>query len=200
MTSRPLRCLPAVLAALLVAGCGDRGYQGTVMQPVLAVPDIALAGAGGDTVSFARTGGKLTLVTFGYTSCPDVCPTTLSRWREARQALGPDTASVRFVFVSGDWRHDTPEATTRFARTFDAAFHGVTADSATLRRLLPVFQAEVGYGGPPGSANAGFAHSDFDYLVDEKGRVSLWYPFNTRPETFVGDLRRMLREHRQAKA
>jgi protein SCO1/2 len=166
------------------------------MQPALIAPDIALSAGDGAQVSFARPGGRLTLTTFGYTSCPDVCPATLSTWREVHRALGADTAHVRFVFVSGDWRHDTPESATNFAHVFDPSFVGVAGDSATIRRILPAFQAEVGYGGPPGSKTAGFAHSDFDYLVDETGRIAYWYPFRVRPEALAKDLKRMLRERK----
>lgn len=190
---RAPRAVVALVLGLALAGCGSGGYTGTAMQPALVAPDVMLAGT--DTISFARPNGKLTLLTFGYTSCPDVCPATLAHWREARRALGADTAHVRFVFVSGDWRNDTPVSTAAFARLFDPAFVGVTGDSATIRRILPAFQAEVGYGGPPGSKTAGFSHSDFDYLVDEKGRIAFWYPFTVRPEALARDLKRMLREH-----
>ncbi len=184
------------LLLLLLAGCGGGDYLGTAMQPATPAPDVPLPGDAGDTLSFARTGGMVTLATFGYTSCPDVCPNTLSRWRDVKRALGPDAAHVRFVFVSGDWRNDTPGRAAEFARAFDPAFIGVAGDSAAIHRVLPAFQAEVGYGGPPGSKTAGFAHSDFDYVVDETGRIALWYPFTVRPETLVRDLRRMLRLHR----
>ena len=183
----------SLLSLLALAGCGPGHYTGTAMQPAIIAPDVMLAGA--ESLSFARTGGKLTLLTFGYTRCPDVCPATLAHWRDARRALGADTARVRFVFVSGDWRNDTPATAAAFARVFDPAFLGVTGDSATIRRILPAFQAEVGYGGPPGSMTAGFAHSDFDYLVDEQGRIAFWYPFTVRPEALAQDLKRMLRAH-----
>lgn len=188
-----VRRIAGLALALALSGCGARGYTGNAMQPAQPAPDVELAGAA--PVSFARPEGRITLVTFGYTSCPDVCPATLAHWRDARRALGADTAHVRFVFVSGDWRNDTPAATAAFARQFDPSFIGVTGDSATLHRILPTFQAEVGYGGPPGSRTAGFAHSDFDYLVDEKGRIAFWYPFTVRAEALAGDLRRMVREH-----
>jgi protein SCO1/2 len=191
-----IRSAPGLFVLLVLAGCGDRRYSGTPMQPALVAPDVPIPGAGSSQVSFARSGGRLTLTTFGYTSCPDVCPTTLASWREVRRALGADAAHVRFVFVSGDWRHDTPETAASFARAFDPAFVGVAGDSVTIHRVLPAFQAEVGYGGPPGSKTAGFAHSDFDYVVDETGRIALWYPFTVRPEALARDLRRMLRDRK----
>jgi len=74
-----------------------------------------------------------------------VCPTTLSDWRRLRRALGPDTARVRFVFVSVDWRRDTPAVAAAFASRFDPTFVGVTADSTTLLGLLPSFKVASQY-------------------------------------------------------
>jgi protein SCO1 len=202
MSRGALRSLAGVSLAGIVAlasGCGPSGYVGQPMQPSLVASDIPLRGAPGTEVSFARTGGRLTLTAFGYTSCPDVCPTTLSAWREVRKGLGADTAHVRFVFVSGDWRHDTPEHTAEFAAYFDRAFIGVTADSATIRRILPQFQAEVGYGSSSGSKQVGFAHTDYNYVVDETGRIAFWYPFRSRAPDIVADLRRLLRDRKLVK-
>jgi protein SCO1/2 len=188
------RALPAaLLVALALAGCGH-SYSGTPMQPSVVASDVLLR-AGAGTLSFARTEGRVSLVSFGYTACPDVCPATLAKWREVRRALGPDTSHVRFVFVSGDWRHDTPELVDAYVHQFDPAFHGAFADSATILHVLPQFQAEVGYGGPPGSPTEGFAHSDYDYVVDEKGRITFWYPFQVTEQQLTADLRRMLRAH-----
>jgi protein SCO1/2 len=190
---------PAVLllAMFLLAGCG-RSFTGTPMQPAVVARDVPLhAGAG--TLSFAHTEGRVSLVTFGYTACPDVCPATLSKWRGVRRALGADTSHVRFVFVSGDWRHDTPELVEAYVHQFDPAFHGAFADSATILRVLPQFQAEVGYGGPPGSPTEGFAHSDYDYVVDESGRILFWYPFQVTEQQLTADLRHLVRAHGLAK-
>ncbi len=184
----------AATAFALLAGC-SRGYTGHPMQPALPAPDMALFGADSTVVSFARPDGRLTLTAFGYTSCPDVCPTTLSGWREIRRALGADTAHVRFVFVSGDWRHDSPAHTGEFARFFDPAFVGVTADSTTIHALLAPFQAQVGYGSSARGGPVGFAHTDYNYVVDEKGRIALWFPFKSPPKDVAADLRRLVREH-----
>lgn len=186
---------PLLAATLALAGCGAARYAGTPADPVVAAPDVALQGARGETLSFARTGGRITLVAFGYTSCADVCPTTLSNWRRVRAALGADSSRVRFVFVSADWRHDTAERAAEFARAFDPAFVGVTSDSATLRRVLPVFRAEAGYGATAPGAPPAFAHSDFEYLVDARGRIVLWYAFGTKPAVIASDLRLWLEQH-----
>lgn len=193
-SARPAR-LVAGLALVVLASC-SRGFHGRAMQPSLPAPDLPLYGADSSVVTFRETGGRLTLTAFGYTSCPDVCPTTLSGWRAVRTALGADTVHVRFVFVSGDWRHDQPQHTAEFARLFDPSFVGVTADSTTIHQLLAPFQAQVGYGASANGGPVGFAHTDYNYVVDEKGRIALWYPFKSPPKDVAADLRRLVREHR----
>lgn len=189
------RSFTACIAGMLLfaAGCGggskDYGWK---LDPLTSAPDLPLAGAGGDSLSLARPGGRLSLVTFGYTACPDVCPSTLADWRKLRRGLGADTSRVRFVFVSVDWKNDTPEVAAAFARRFDPAFLGVTADSAELRMLLPAFRAEAAYDTAAGGT-ANVSHTDYTYLVDDSSRIALAYDFAAPPSKIADDVRRMLR-------
>jgi len=183
------------LAALVAGGCGPR-FAGERLEPSQVAPDLALAGAAGARVSLARPGGRLTLVTFGYTSCPDVCPTTLSDWRRVRGELGADTSAVRFVWVSADWRHDTPARAGAFAAGFDPAFTGVTADSLTLLRLLPVFQAVARYSRAENLGVVVFSHSADSYLLDDTGRIVLQYPFASSPLAIARDIHALARVRR----
>jgi len=164
------------------------------MVPSLVPPDVPLQGPGGETMSFARPGGKLTLATIGYVSCPDLCPTTLSDWHRIRVHLGADSSRVRFVFVSGDWRADTPAGSADFARRFDPSFIGVLSDSSSLPALLAAFQADAGYDRLPGGRGYRFGHTALSYLLDEAGRIVLWYPFSSDPGFVARDIRRLLRE------
>lgn len=181
--------------ALLLAGCSSPHPQGIYpFEPALPAPDVVLTAEAGRTFTFAESDGRAKLVTFGYTTCPDVCPTTLADWTRVKRTLAADAAKVRFVFVSADWRHDTPDGAAAFARGFDPAFEGATADSAGLRRLLPAFKAEAGYGKPSSGAAGGFAHTDYVYLVDGRGRVRTACTFQTSPGVLAKELRRLLAE------
>lgn len=183
----------ALVFALLAAGCSSPHPQGLYpFEPLLPAPDVVLNGGGGRTFTLAEADGRAKLVTFGYTTCPDVCPTTLADWTKTKRALGADAAKVRFVFVSADWRHDTPDRAAEFARGFDATFEGATADSASLRRLLPAFKAEAGYGKPSSGAAGGFAHTDYIYIVDGHGRPTVACTFQTPPAVLARELRRVL--------
>ena len=180
-------------AALLALGaCADRSaYEGTPMDPALTAPGTKLPGDP-DTISLASPGGRLTLLTFGFTQCPDICPTTLSDWHRVRSQLGRDAASVRFVFVSVDHRKDTPTSAAQFARRFDPRFIGVAPDSAHLATLLPYFQAEAVYSPGASGHEAEVGHTTHSYLIDTKGRISLVYTFATEPEPIARDIHRML--------
>lgn len=191
-----MRRLALVMLALastgLLGACADRSaYEGRPMDPALTVPGTLLPSDPGN-VSLANTEGKLTLLSFGFTQCPDICPTTLSDWQRVRTQLGRAAASVRFVFVSVDHRKDTPTGAAEFARRFDPVFIGVAPDSAQIKTLLPYFQAEAVYS--PGSAGreAEVGHTTHSFLIDAKGRISLVYTFATQPEPIARDIKRML--------
>jgi len=191
--------LAALSALVAVAGCHPRPkYSGWHLEPVRSAPDLPLAGAGGLRISLGRPEGRLSLVTFGYSSCPDVCPATLADWRRVRPRLGADTSRVRFVFVSVDWKHDTPELAGAFARGFDRTFIGVLADSMALGRLLPAFRAEARYDTLPNGAGLAVSHTDYTYLVDDSARVALSYDFAAKPENLARDVRLMIAARRLA--
>src|SRR5262249_19602629 len=96
------------------------------------------------------------------------------------------------VFVSVDWKHDTPALAAAFARGFSPAFAGVAADSAALARLLPAFRADARYDTLSGGGLA-VSHTDYTYVVDDSAHVALAYDFGFKPVTLARDLRAMIR-------
>jgi len=186
------RLLLVLVVAASLGACADRGaYEGSPMDPALTVPGTLLPGDPGE-LSLANTEGKLTLLTFGFTECPDICPTTLSDWRRVRQQLGADTSRVRFVFVSVDHRKDTPASAAAFARNFDPTFIGVAPDSVKLKTLLPFFQAEAVYSPAASGHGSEVGHTTHSFLIDARGRISLVYTFATEPEPIARDIKKML--------
>jgi protein SCO1/2 len=131
----------ALATLLLLAACQDPGsFRGIALDPPEPAPAMRLATAQGDTFDLAEQRGKVVLLFFGYTQCPDVCPTTLSDWARIRTELGDDADEVRFVFVSVDPARDTPQASAAYARKFDPSFVGLTADPAMLPTLMKGFK------------------------------------------------------------
>lgn len=157
-----------------------------------AAPDLPLAGAPGRTISLARSEGRVSLVAFGYTSCPDICPTTLTGWKRVKKKLGHNADRVRFVFVSIDYRNDTPAMAAAFARRFDPSFLGVALDSLQMPRVLPPFKAQAAYESTPDGRLVGVSHTEYTYLVDDRGRILLAYEFASDPALIARGVKQLL--------
>ena len=214
------------LAALtvLATGCDaarsldDRPWHGTPLDPPADAPALLLTGAGGRPYDLATDRGRAVLVFFGYTRCPDVCPTTLADWARARQALGADTARVRFLFVSVDPERDTPDSAAAYARRFHPTFVGVggtpaqiatvtgawgisaTAEAAAPAEAAPEGATAADPHAAHGAADAAdaarpvatLAHTARTFLVDPDGRLRLLHPPTTAPADLAADVRRLL--------
>ncbi|MFN4292691.1 MAG: SCO family protein [Thermoflexales bacterium] len=140
--------------------------------------------------------GKPTLIAFGYTFCPDVCPLTMADLRRVKRALGEAGEQVNFVFISVDPQRDTPEVIRRYVTAFDPAFIGLTGDEATLKKLIYEFDG-VFEKQPPQSNNPEsylVAHTSFIYLLDAQGKWRMKYSFGTPIEVIAKDAQAMLRE------
>lgn len=200
----------AAAATLVVAACNDpASFRGVALDPPEPAPTLRLAGAQGDTFDLASERGRAVLVFFGYTHCPDICPTTLADWARVRTALGDDAGKVRFVFVSVDPERDTPEVSARYAHQFDPSFVGLTADRASLPALLsawriaayeepaPLPDSASGSAAdtlPPGMVGDDYmvAHSSQTFLIDPEGRLRVLYPAGSTSQDMIEDLKRLL--------
>lgn len=159
---------------------GPEGFYGTVLPEPRVRPTIRLVDAEGQPFDLGAERERVVLLFLGYTQCPDFCPATLARWKRVRQALGADTARVRFVFVSVDPERDTPEAAAAYARRFDPSFVGLTGrrrEIVAIERQFGVTSfAEVKAGGTP-HAHGGHAHDATDSArqaagADTAGHIS----------------------------
>ena len=131
---------------------------------------------------------------FGYTFCPDVCPTTLGVWKQVHEALGEDAGKVRFVFVTVDPERDTPERLRKHLALFSPDFIGLTG---TLEQLAAVYRAYGVYRKvePLENSVLGYQviHTSSDYVIDRDGYWRLRHPFGTPAEDILHDLRLLLR-------
>ena len=132
---RLLLLAPAAVLAVGLAGAGA-WLLSAEEPPVPIGGPFRLQDGTGRTVTEQEFRGRWMLVYFGYTHCPDVCPTTLADWARVRGQLGDDADGVRFVFVSVDPERDDPARSMAYARQFDPSFVGLTADRAGLPTLL----------------------------------------------------------------
>jgi protein SCO1 len=209
---RGLLAAPAVVALLvLAAGCSkddaattttteDSGLSGYTRQPTPSVGDLQLPLVGGaGNITAAADPGDLRIVYFGYTSCPDVCPTTLSDLKRALAQLSPeDAARVEVVMVTIDPDRDVDEKLGSYVTTFiaDGQASRIT-DPAQLESTAGVFGAQYSVTTSP-EGEIDVSHSADLYAVDDKGDIVLQWPFGTSYEDLADDLSSLLADRASA--
>ncbi len=181
----------AVAAA--TTGCKPASFHGTAYDPPEHAPGVVLQEASGARFSLADQKGKVVLLFFGYTHCPDICPTTLSDWKRVKTQLGRDTTRVRFVFISVDPSRDDPATVGQYVSQFDPGFIGATADSATIANIEHAFHV-TSTREASGSANGyAVAHASQTFVVDKFGDLRLVYSFGMPIADVVSDIRLLLK-------
>lgn len=149
---------------------------------------------GGGEFTLSEQRGKVVLLFFGYTHCPDVCPTTLYDYKQIKERLGDDAAAVRFVFITVDPERDTRDLLQKYVTTFDPEFVALSDDRANLE---PVYAAYGVYAekNDVGSA-AGYLidHTARIYVIDPAGDLRLTFPFGMPAEAMAADVAHLLRE------
>jgi protein SCO1/2 len=191
---RTATLLPA--GAALLAGCGQSKPQFKAIDLTGAdyARDLQLPDADGQPRSLKDFRGKAVVLFFGYTQCPDVCPTTLSEIAEAKRLLGADGARVQGVFVTLDPERDTPQVVKAYVANFDPTFvalRGSPEQVAAVAKDFKIFYKKV-EGKTPTSYT--LDHSAASYVYDPAGRLRLYTRYGTGPEALAADLKLLLTE------
>jgi protein SCO1/2 len=190
------RRLVLAVLALLVTACGPRGpsFQGSDVTGSKFGRDFQLTDPGGHPRSLADYRGKAVAVFFGYTQCPDVCPTTMAALAEAMRKLGGDADRVQVIFITVDPDRDTPDLLGKYVPAFDPRFVGLRGDAAATERTAREFK--VIYQKVPGNAPGRYTvdHSAGVFLFDPQGRLRVFEGNNASPEVFAHDLRALLED------
>lgn len=191
--------LSTLAAAGLLAACdrfggGKPQFQGVDITGADFGQELALHDADGKPRTLADFKGKVTVIFFGYTQCPDVCPTTLAELAEARALLGKDAERVQGVFVSLDPERDTPEVLKAYVANFGADFVGLRGDEEETRAAAKEFK--IFYAKVPGKTEGSYTvdHTAGSYVIDAQGRVRLFERYAIGPEKLAADLRILLAE------
>ncbi|WP_294947579.1 SCO family protein [Sulfurivirga sp.] len=188
---KPVLALIIVLAAAVAAGlfAWQKLHTDSTLTARPTGGDFTLQSSKGP-VSLHDFRGKVVLLYFGYTYCPDICPTSLGNLSAAWRMLPPDLRDqVQILFVSVDPKRDTPERLQQYADFFNARIIGLTADKATIDdvvrrygavyKIVPVKESRVGYL---------VDHSAFAYVIDRNGRLVTQIPHGTPPKEIVRTL------------
>jgi protein SCO1/2 len=162
------------------------------VDPPRDMPTVAFTRADGSRYTLGPAEGQPLVVFFGYTHCPDVCPTTLADWKRAKTELGEKAARVRWVFVTVDPERDSVRVAERYARQYDTTFVGLSGDAPTTAKVMEAYG--VAAAREDGTTASGYlvSHSSQVFLLDGAGKLVALYPFGTRWEALAADLARLL--------
>ena len=189
----------AIGAVALVAGCdrtaGDRGrptFHFTDITGAEFARKLELTDTDGKPRSLADWRGKVIVVFFGYTQCPDVCPTTMAELAQIRTQLGADGDRLQTVFVTIDPERDTPEVLKAYVANFGpnvVALRGDAGQTAAAAKEFKVFYAKV-----PGKTAGSYTmdHSAASFVFDPAGRVRLFVPYGADTKLLTGDVKQLL--------
>ena len=188
-----------VLAAL--SGCDRLGgadkpsFKAVDITGAEYARELSLPDVDGKPRQLADFKGKVTLVFFGYTQCPDVCPTTLAELAAVKRELGKDGERVQGIFVSVDPERDTPQILKAYMASFDPGFvalRGTPEQVKETARQFKVFYAQV-----PGRTEGSYTvdHTAGTYVFDAQGKVRLFVRYGSGAEALRHDLKLLLDEN-----
>ncbi len=157
--------------------------------------DFSLTDHNGRATSIKDFAGKVVVVFFGYTQCPDVCPASMAELAEIRKMLGPEGAKVQGLFITIDPERDTPEVLKAYMANFDPSFFALRAASpeqlATLAKDYKVYYKKV-EGNTPTSYT--MDHSAGSYVYDTRGQLRLYTRYGSGATALAGDIRELLKQ------
>ena len=193
-TARPL-VIATAFAASLVLGLlivfWAMGGVSKVAQPAAIGGPFQLTDQNGKAVTDKSLKGKPTLIFFGYTHCPDVCPTSLFELSEVLRAMGKDADKVNAVFISVDPERDTPGTMKDYLSSFDPHLEGLSGDPAETAKVITsyrVYAKKI----PTKDGDYTMDHTALIYLMDRDGRFVSPFNLKRTPEEAAADLKRYL--------
>jgi protein SCO1/2 len=187
----------AVLLAcvLALAGCGREGpnFRASDVTGSSFGRELALTDHNGKARTLGDFRGKVVVLFFGYTQCPDVCPTTLATLAEAKKRLGPDGDKVQVLFVTIDPERDKPALLLPYVTAFDPSFLGLYGDADATARTAKEFR--IIYQKQPGATPETYTmdHSAGTFIFDTEGRLRLYVGHGQDADLFAHDVRELLR-------
>ena len=189
--------LPLLLFLTAAVSAADNAtFKAGAFSPPRQAPDFSLRGSDGGELKLGRYRGKVVVLGFGFTSCPEVCPTTLAVLAQARKQLSVAADEVQVVYVTVDPERDDTERMRKYLASFDPAFVGGTG---TAEQLAAVRQA---YGvlaeKKPFAGGYTVAHSSFTYLIDRDGSLRALMPYGHTADDYVHDVKLLLNKRSTA--
>jgi protein SCO1/2 len=176
------------MAALRPAGAAE--LKAGVFEPPREAPAFTLEGSHGEPLRLADYRGKVVVLGFGFSHCPDVCPITLSTLRAALRELGDAGKDVQVLYITVDPERDTAQRMREYLGAFHESFRGGTGTAEQLAAVRKAYGIMAEKRVVPGTYLYG--HSSFTYLVDREGRLRALMPYGHPAADYVHDLRALL--------
>jgi protein SCO1/2 len=183
--------LVLVLAALAGCGKGEPRFQLTDVTGADFGKELNLTDHHGKARTLQDFRGKVVVVFFGFTHCPDVCPTTMNDLALVMKELGPDAQRVQVLFVTVDPERDTPQVLAQYVPAFHPSFlglHGNAEATARAAKSFKVFYQKQ----PQAGGSYTVDHAAGTYILDQEGRLRLFGQYGAGPQTLLHDIRALL--------
>ena len=184
-----------LLACAFAAGCAPDApkFLSSDVTGTTFGRDFSLTDHNGKPRTLADYRGKVVVLFFGYTQCPDVCPTTLTELAEMMKRLGPDAKNVQVLFATIDPERDTADLLAHYVPAFDPSFVGLYGDADATARTAKEFK--IVYQKQPGPTPSTYSmdHSAGTFVFDPKGRLRLYVGYGQGADVFTHDIRELLR-------
>jgi protein SCO1/2 len=182
-----------LLLAAVLAACSPEApkFRSTDISGADFGKSLALTGHDGKPRTLEDFRGKVVVLFFGFTHCPDICPTTLADTAAVLKKLGPDAARVQVLFVTVDPERDTPEILAKYVPAFDAGFLGLYGDAAATQRAAKEFK--IFYEKRKTGDTYSVDHSGQSYVIDPQGRLRLFVRHDRIALDLADDLRALLK-------
>ncbi|MBF0802765.1 MULTISPECIES: SCO family protein [unclassified Neisseria] len=191
---KPQEAVPSASAPASEAAVAAAGLHGMDMRKEDIGGDFTLTDGSGKPFSLSSLKGKAVILSFGYTHCPDVCPTELLTYSDALKQLGSDADDVAVVFVSVDPERDTPELIGKYVRQFNPGFIGLTAVGGQDLPLVKQQYRVVSSKEQQQSDKVYLVdHSAGTYLLDKNSEVAVFEPYGNTAQQIADDIRLLLK-------
>jgi protein SCO1/2 len=185
------------LVALTLAACSPPPppFNASEVSGIAYGKNIGIADTSGQIRRIEDFKDQVTLVFFGFTRCPDVCPSTLMRLRQVRDALGADADKLQVLLVSVDPERDTPDRLEAYVKNFDPSFIGLRPDPAELEKVVKAFHAIAVKVPTADGKDYTVDHSATIYVYDRRNQLRLIAQPDIAIDALATDLRRLAQEN-----
>jgi protein SCO1/2 len=173
------------LSALVILLNNRREFRAAVFEPRIRAADFELTDQYSRPYRLSDQGGRIVLVFFGFTNCPDVCPLTMAKVRQVFEMLGAESQNLQAVFVTTDPKRDTPAQLQAFIANFNRDFVGLTGTREELQQVWSDYGVTV--------LDEGETHSTRVYVIDQQGDLRMTFYYEMDPADMAADLRLLLR-------